>query len=345
MLNRRSLLLAPACLLPAAAFARDAAAGESAVARHLPGLDRIVADILRRTGVPGMAVAVVSHDRVVYLKGFGRRRAGEAAPVDPDTVFALASLSKPLATTVIAGLVGDGVVGWDDRVVTHDPDFALADPWVTREITLRDLLCHRSGLPDHAGDLLEDIGYGRAEILRRLRHVAPLAPFRATYAYTNFGFTAAAVAAAKAAGKSWEDLSAERLYRPLGMSRTSSRYADLAARDNRAFGHVRRNGGWVVASPQREADAQAPAGGASSSARDMAAWLRLQLARGALDGRELVRATALDETHRPQIATNRADPATAAPSFYGLGWDIGYDADPLVHWGHSGAFSLAPRPA
>jgi CubicO group peptidase (beta-lactamase class C family) len=340
-LDRRSFLLAPALgLVAPGAFARPAGAlSRDAVSRHLPALDRLVADTLRKTGVPGMAVAVVSHDRVVYLKGFGVRRAGEATPVDADTVFALASLSKPLATTVLAGLVGDGVVGFDDKVIRHEPDFALSDPWVTREITLRDLLCHRSGLPDHAGDLLEDIGYGRAEVLHRLRYFAPLAAFRASYAYTNFGFTAAALAAAKAAGKSWEDLSAERLYRPLGMTRTSSRYADLVARDNRAFGHVKRNGAFVVGQ-QREPDAQSPAGGASSTARDMANWLRLQLARGVFEGREIVKPEPLDETHRPQIATNTADPATAAPSFYGLGWDIGYNANPLVHWGHSGAFAL-----
>jgi CubicO group peptidase (beta-lactamase class C family) len=339
-LDRRVFLLSPALAVAASgAFGRGAASPGAAVRRRLPALDHIVAEILRRSGVPGMAVAVVHRDDILYLKGFGVRRTGEAGPVDADTVFALASLSKPLATTVLAGLVGDGVVSWDDRITRHEPEFALSDPWVTREITLRDLLCHRSGLPDHAGDLLEDIGYPRADVLHRLRYFAPLAPFRASYAYTNFGFTAAALAAAKAAGKGWEDLSAERLYRPLGMNRTSSRYADLAARDNRAFGHVKRNDAWIVG-PQREPDAQAPAGGASSSARDIAQWLRLQLARGVFEGREIIKGEALDETHRPQIATNKADPASAAPSFYGLGWDIGYNADPLVHWGHSGAFSL-----
>ncbi|PPD45331.1 MAG: serine hydrolase [Methylocystis sp.] len=340
--TRRTAILSSALgvLAPGAVAARPKVpARVDAVERHLADLDRIVAETMKRTGVPGMSIVVVSRDRVVYLKGFGVRRAGGAEPVDADTAFALASLSKPLATTVVAGLVGDGAVTWDDKIVRHLPDFAMSDPWVTREITLRDMFCHRSGLPDHAGDLLEDIGYGRDEVLHRLRYVKPAGAFRASYAYTNFGFTAAAVAAARAVGKSWEELSAERLYRPLGMSNTSSRYADLAARVNRAFGHVRRDGVWVVG-PQREPDAQSPAGGANSTARDMAAWVRLQLGRGALDGREIVKASALDETHRPQIATGPADPANAAPTFYGLGWDIGYNERPLVHWGHSGAFSL-----
>lgn len=342
--RRRALLssavaLAAPSAVPGAAQARAGRAAGDPVERGLAGLDRIVAETMKKTGVPGMAVAIVSHDRIVYLKGFGVRRAGAAEPVDADTVFALASLSKPLATTVIAGLVGDRLLTFDDRIVRHLPDFAMSDPWITREITLRDMLCHRSGLPDHAGDLLEDIGYGRDEILRRLRYVKPAGAFRASYAYTNFGFTAAAVAAAKAAGMSWEDVSRERLYGRLGMTRTTSRHSEFVAQANRAFGHVRRDGAWVVG-PQREPDAEAPAGGASSSARDLAAWLRLQLARGRFDGQEIVDGSALDETHRPLIATGPADPAKAAPTFYGLGWDIGYNEHPLVHWGHSGAFAM-----
>ncbi len=122
----------------------------------------------------------------------------------------------------------------------------MQDAWVTREITLRDMFCHRSGLPPHAGDTLEDIGYGRREVLHRLRYVRPATSFRSRYGYTNFGLTAAAVAAAKAAGKSWEELSAERLYRPLGMGSTSSRFADFMAAPNRALGHVQQDGsgGW-----------------------------------------------------------------------------------------------------
>jgi Beta-lactamase class C and other penicillin binding proteins len=126
----------------------------------LPGLEKLADQTLKKTGVPGMAVAVVYRDKVVYLKGFGVRKAGEEGPVDADTVFQLASVSKPIATTVLAALVGKGIIHWDDRVIDHDGDFRLYDPWVTREVTFRDLLCHRSGLPGHAGDLLEDLGTG-----------------------------------------------------------------------------------------------------------------------------------------------------------------------------------------
>src|SRR5207249_10706952 len=122
------------------------------------------------------------------------REAGRPEPIDADTVFQLASVSKPVASTVMAALVGDRVVDWDDRIVDHDPEFQMYDAWVTNAVTLRDMFAHRSGLPDHAGDLLEDLGYGREEILYRLRYQKPASSFRAQYHYTNFGLTAAAVA-------------------------------------------------------------------------------------------------------------------------------------------------------
>ncbi|TJW81323.1 MAG: beta-lactamase family protein, partial [Mesorhizobium sp.] len=119
--------------------------------------------------VPGLAIAVVHDDEVVFLKGFGHREAGKPEAVDPDTVFQIASLSKPVSATVVAVLVSDGVVSWDSRIADLDPGFRLADPYLTSQLTVRDLFAHRSGLPGTAGDDLEDIGYDRATILHRLR--------------------------------------------------------------------------------------------------------------------------------------------------------------------------------
>jgi CubicO group peptidase (beta-lactamase class C family) len=332
-----------AAVLLLLAAAPDSSASEATLRKvqaALPELEKLAEQALKQTGVPGMAVAVVCDDRVVYLKGFGVRRVGHDEPVDADTVFQLASVSKPIASTVVAALVGEGVVRWDDHVCDLDPGFRLSDPWVTRHLTLRDLLCHRSGLPDHAGDLLEDLGYDRAQVLHRLRYLRPLGGFRSHYAYTNFGYTEAAVAAARAAGKSWEDLAAEKLFRPLGMRSTSYRFADYAAAANRARLHVRDGERWV-ARFTREPDAQAPAGGASSTARDMALWLRLQLGGGKFGGKQVVAAAALAETHRPQIVREPPeDPAKDRAGFYGLGWNVGYDDRGRVHLGHSGAFSL-----
>jgi CubicO group peptidase (beta-lactamase class C family) len=342
-LSRRAALFSAGSglLAPRMALAQTTeVATRETLGRSLPALDNFVLEALKRTGVPGLSVAIVFKDQVVHLKGFGVRQVGKSEPVDPDTVFQLASMSKPIASTVVAALVGDGLVGWDDPIIRHDPGFAMHDEGVTRQVTLRDMFCHRSGLPDHAGDTLEDLGYDRTEVLHRLRYVKPDSSFRSHYAYTNFGLTAAAVAAAKASGKSWEDVSAERLYQPLGMKKTSSRFADFMAAATRAAGHVRQDGAWV-AKFIREPDAQSPAGGVSSSARDMAQWLRLQLGRGTVDGREIVAAAALDETHRPQIVSTPAgNPMVDRPAFYGLGWGVSYDGQGHIRWDHSGAFSL-----
>jgi CubicO group peptidase (beta-lactamase class C family) len=177
-------------------------------------LQKLTSDTLKRTGVPGVAIAVVYQDRVVYKQGFGVCEAGKPQRIDADTVFQIASVSKPITSTVLAALVGEGRIDWDDRVIDRDPGFRMYDPFVTRELRLRDLLCHRSGLPDHCGDLLEDIGYGRHEVLRRLRFQPPASSFRAQYAYTNFGYSEAAYAAANASRESWEDLAVKKLFAP-----------------------------------------------------------------------------------------------------------------------------------
>jgi CubicO group peptidase (beta-lactamase class C family) len=308
------------------------------VTTAIAALEGVIQDAMASTGVPGIAVAVVFQDEVVHLAGYGVREVGKSDPIDPDTVFQLASISKSVSSTAMAALVGDGIVSWDTRLCDAMPGFALFDSWVTREVTIRDCFSHRTGLPAFAGDDLEDLGYERAEVLHRLRYLPPASSFRSTYAYTNFLLTAGAEAAASAAGETWEDLIAARLYEPLGMTSTSSRFDDFMARSNRAHGHVLLDGAYV-AKYQRQPQAQAPAGGVSSTVRDLAQWVRLQLGNGTVDGTEIVAVEALNEAHRPHIASGHpANPATERTGFYGLGWNVGYDARGRVRFSHSGAF-------
>lgn len=286
---------------------------------------------------PGIAIAVVHGDEVIFAEGFGVRDVGTGEAVDADTVFQLASVSKPIGSTVISGLVGDGKLTWDTRLMDLTPGFAMQEPWVTSEVTLRDLYSHRSGLPDHAGDLLEDYGYNREEVLHRLRFQPPLTSFRSGYAYTNFGITAAAVAAATTSGMDWETLSEERLYKPLGMDSTSSRHADFMAEANHAAGHVRVDGKWGFVE-QRQPDAQSPAGGVSSSVNDLTKWVRLLVNDGMFEGKQVIAKAGLDEAHLPAMITGYSPDGT--PSFYGLGWNVSYWGEARHSISHSGAFAM-----
>ncbi|UGU34456.1 serine hydrolase [Mycolicibacterium smegmatis] len=326
----------PPPLVPAMALPENAV--ENAVAK----LDGIAEDLMRSSGIPGMAVAVVHGGKTVYAKGFGVRdvRNGdvESNRVDPDTVFQLASLSKPIAATVVAHQVGTGAIGWDTPVVEHLPWFALSDPVTTRMVTVGDLFAHRSGLPDHAGDQLEDLGYDRRYILEHLRAL-PLDPFRNSYAYTNFGLTAAAEAVAAAAGRSWEDLARDVLYRPLGMDSTSSRFADYEATQNRAVGHIRVDGRYE---PQyvRNADAQTPAGGVSASVDDMTRWLAMVLGDGVFEGERIVEESTLLPAITPQVVSDRASQPAMRSGFYGYGFNVGTTSAARTQLSHSGAFEL-----
>jgi CubicO group peptidase (beta-lactamase class C family) len=276
---------------------------------------------------------------VLYLKGFGVREAGKPGAVGPDTVFQLASFSKPISATVVAAVVSEGHVAWDSKIADLDPTFRLSDAYPTSVLTVEDLFNHRSGLPGLAGNELEDLGFDQAEILRRLRLV-PLDGFRSHYSYSNFGITEGAVAVAKSVGASWPDLAERKLYRPLGMNSTSSRYADFVAHEDRATLHAQFDGKWTALA-KREPDAQSPAAGVSSTARDLTQWLKLEINNGRFDGRQLIAEDALAATHRPLIDRG-LNPVTGAHAFYGLGWNVEFGKHGL-NWGHAGAFSMGAR--
>jgi CubicO group peptidase (beta-lactamase class C family) len=210
---------------------------------------------------------------------------------------------------------------------------------VTHEVRVRDFLCHRSGLPDTAGDVLVDLGFDRDEVVRRARFILPDSGFRSRYAYNNVGYTCGCVAAAKPSGLDWPDAAAQYLYGPAGMTATSSRHADLLAAPNHAVEHVTRDGRWVHLE-QTNDDAESPAGGVNAPVTDLARWARLHLGLGMLDGNRLIPAAAIGETHRPQVpAEIPADP-NGITGFYGLGWDVKTMPRGPLRISHSGAFNL-----
>lgn len=306
------------------------------VRKALGALPGIVAAVERRSGVPGMAVAVVYDDKIVFEHAYGVRRVGTNEPTDVNTVFQLASVSKSLASAVVAGVVGSGRVRWNDPLAKYLPGFTLSDPYVGSHVTIADMFAHRSGLPDHAGDLLEDLGYSRTQIIDRLRY-EPLQPFRASYNYTNFGLTAAAQAVADAVRVRWSELSQRVLYRPLGMTRTTSSHRAFERFKDRATLHVRRNGRWVPSS--REPQAQSPAGGASSTVGDLAKWMMLEMDLGTFHGKRIVGREALLATQQPHIVSRPSREPFGRASFYGYGMGVSYDDAGRLHLSHSGAFS------
>ncbi len=311
---------------------------ENAVEDAVAKLDGMADDLMKKSGIPGMAVAVVHGGKTVYAKGFGVKDVRNGEKVDTETVFQLASLSKPLSATVVAHQVGVNAIGWDTPIVEKLPWFTLSDPVVTRMVTIGDMFSHRSGLPDHAGDMLEDLGYDRRYVLERLRQL-PLDPFRISYAYTNFGLTAGAEAVAVGAGKSWEDLAGEVLFRPLGMASTSYQFADYEARANRAIGHIHVDGRYeprYIRDPQPES----PAGGVSSSVNDMTRWLTMVLANGGYDGKQIVDTEALLPAVTPQIVSSRATEPAMRSGFYGYGFNVGPTSAARMELSHSGGFQL-----
>jgi CubicO group peptidase (beta-lactamase class C family) len=288
------------------------------------GLDEYVEKAMRDWEVPGVAVAVVKDDRV-DVRGFGVREAGKTERVDENTVFAMGSNTKAVTALALGLLVQEGKVGWDDPAVKWLPELELYDPCVTRELTLRDMLSHRAGYQTWAGDLL---WYGSdrdtEQVLAGLRRLKPAMGFRTGYGYSNLLYLAAGEVICRASGTPWAEFVAERIFRPLGMTRTSTSVAALREMDGVATPHTRLDGR-VVTVPHRVLDNGAAATAVNSSARDWAKWLRLQLDEGRYEGRQVVDGAVTRETWQPHTIlrvtadSRRLFPATHFKA-YGLGW-------------------------
>jgi CubicO group peptidase (beta-lactamase class C family) len=309
-----------------------------------PGFDARVEQVRTAVGVPGMAVTIVEHGRVTLARGYGVRKLGENAPVDADTIFQLGSVGKAFTTAALAILVDRGTIAWDDPVTKHIPWFQMYDPWVTREMTVVDLLVHRSGLGLGAGDLMfvPRSTLTRAETVRRLRYIRPARSFRSGYAYDNVLYVVAGQLIEEVSGKSWERFMREDVLIPAGMRTATSDRAERRRTSNRAWPHARRDGpmhgmgtqkplddsGQAEFDPELGANA-APAGGVAASANDMGRWIQVQLAKGALpegSGRLFSEAAARQmwtpRVHLP-ISPSPGPTAAATPQFngYALGWN------------------------
>jgi CubicO group peptidase (beta-lactamase class C family) len=291
-----------------------------------PAADALIDEALRAWDVPGAAVVVVSPDRILWLKGYGRRELGSDRPVTPETIFPLASCTKAFTATLLAMLADDGKLTWDDPVRKHWPDFHLADPLADASVTLRDLLTHRTGLASH-DYLWYRSPWPVEEVVRRAGRLPLEKPFRTAFQYQSVLYAAAGLAAGRAGGDSWAALVRRRIFEPLGMAtaRCTTPTADQAP--DRATPHRADRQGRLRPIPWYVQSDPNPAGSIHVSARDLVGWLQFQLGDGTFYGRRLVSAANLAETHMPQFAlrleglVRDANPDTLQMS-YGLGWVI-----------------------
>jgi CubicO group peptidase (beta-lactamase class C family) len=254
--------------------------------------------------VPGMAIAIVQDDKVIFAKGFGVKKVGGDDKVDEHTIFQIGSTSKAFTAALVAMLIDGKQLAWQDRVVDRLDQFQMYDPWVTREFRVADLMAQHSGLPDHAGDAQAFMGFDRAHIIHSLRYLKPATSFRSQYAYQNGLFLVAAALVEKYTGKSWEDTLKARIFEPLGMSATTAGLEGLQQAQNVTFLH-KKTGDQVEAIPADWPDHNwvyiyGPAGGINSNALDMTKWLRLQLGRGKVNGAQLISEANLNFLQSPK---------------------------------------------
>jgi CubicO group peptidase (beta-lactamase class C family) len=243
--------------------------------------DSFVESVRKQFEVPGISIAVVKDGKVLLAKGYGVRKLGAPEKVDSKTLFGIASNTKAFTATAIGLLVEEGKLEWDAPVVKYLPWFQLSDPYVTRELTIRDLLVHRSGLGLGAGDLLwwPPSTYNRKEIAHRLRYIPLVTSFRSAYAYDNVLYLIAGEVIEAVSGQTWEDFVAQRILAGVGMTNSNVRHSDAMGKGNIAAPHGKINGNVRPVNPF-DSDNTNPAGGINSCADDMAKWLMCQLDSG-----------------------------------------------------------------
>ena len=298
-------------------------AQKAAAKPSLAGFDQYITKTMQDWKDPGLAIAVVKDDSIILMKGYGTRTMGKTEPVDEHTMFAIGSASKAFTATLVAMMVDQGKMRWDDPATTYLPDLQMYDPYVSRELTLRDMLTHRSGLA--RGDLMwYATDYNRDEILRRVRFLKPSWSVRARFGYQNIMYLAAGQAAARTAGTSWDQLVRDRIFTPLGMTESNTSTRDLQGKTNVATPHSEVDD-TLMTVPWHNIDNIGPAGSINSNVSDMIKWVRFQLAQGKVGGKSLVSPSAIGETHTAQMTipvgadARQVNPFTHLEA-YGMGW-------------------------
>lgn len=272
--------------------------------------------------IPGMAVGIVKDGKVVYAKGFGEKQLGTADKVDANTIFSIASVSKNMTAAALGILVDEGKIDWDDKVIKHIPWFQLKDPWVTRELTIRDILTHQVGLGRVLGNRLQFMTRStRDQVLYQVRYMDFEKSFRSGYVYNNVMYSLAGQVIEYADGRTWDEFLQQRLFLPLEMTRTTTKLADLEVQTNKAYPHQEIEGE-IVSISRRNWDNAGPAGGVNASINDLNKWMLMQLGdAGVYKNQVIVSPKQMNEIHKPQVIRPMNN-ALDSQASYGLGWTI-----------------------
>ena len=291
-------------------------------------IDSLAERARRAFDVPGIAVCVIKDGKVIHSKGYGVRSLRTGQPVDENTLFGIASNSKAFTTAALGMLADEGKLSWDDKVRKFIPEFKLYDPYVTEEFTIRDLLCHRSGLGLGAGDLMffpDGSDFTVPDIIHNLQFLKPVTSFRSQYAYDNNLYIIAGEVVARASGMSWQDFVDKRILQPLKMTHSASTFVRLQDSSDIIDGHSRVEGK-VQPIPRHRGEVDNAAGGIYSCISDLSKWVLLHLDHGKYgpDSTRLFSEAVLRERWSPQTILPIGGPGPYNTHFaaYALGFGL-----------------------
>ncbi|MFO7445488.1 MAG: serine hydrolase [Ignavibacteriaceae bacterium] len=297
-------------------------------------LDAYINKAVQDFNIPGLAVGIVKNGQIVFSKGYGLRNTETGDPVTPETIFGLASVSKAFTAACIGILVDEGKINWDDKVTDHLSWFKLHDPYVTRELTVRDLLCHRSGLATFDGDLLwYATDYSREEIVKRISLLPLKNGFREKYGYQNVMYITAGEVIKAVTGKTWDEFVQERIFTPLNMSSSNTSTSEYSSGKNWSFPHIEGK-------PLRflDYDNSGPAASINSSVNDLLNWLMMWLNKGKFNDTLILSEAAISVITSPHLVLNSGQGNEIMGTHfrnYGLGWAL-YDYSGRKIIEHSG---------
>lgn len=284
--------------------------------QEIDSLDAFISTQVKNYNIPGLAIGIIKDNQIVFKKGYGITSTIDSLPVTTQTVFPIMSCTKAFTAAAIGILVDEGKINWNDKVIKYLPGFKLSDPWITKQLTIADILSHRSGLESYEGDLLwYGTSYSRKEIVKRIQYSPIRNNFRTQYGYNNVMYLVAGLIIERVSGKSWDDFINEKVFFPLSMNSSSSSIAQMIKEKNYALPHLTDKPISLMS-----LDNIAPAGGINSNIDDMLKWLQVWINEGVCNGKQLV-----SKKTFKTITTNKIMLSSTSDEGYGFGWNIGFD--------------------